>query len=44
MDEIKKECSKYTYPKENYDCKELSTEIEELFDKLLKSFILRIKN
>ena len=39
MEKIKNECSKFTYPKTNFDCEYISEEITEYFEKSLKNFI-----
>ena len=39
MEKIKNECSKFTYPKTNFDCEEINEEITDYFEKSLKNFI-----
>jgi hypothetical protein len=39
MEKIKNECSKFTYPKTNFDCEYISEEITEYFKTSLKIFI-----
>jgi hypothetical protein len=39
MEKIKNECSKFTYPKTNFDCEYISEEITEYFKTSLKNFI-----
>jgi len=38
-EKIKEECSKFTYPKTNFDCEEINEEITDYFEKSLKNFI-----
>ena len=38
-EKIKQECSKFTYPKTNFDCEEINEEIRDYFEKSLKNFI-----
>ena len=35
-EKLKQECSKFTYPKTNFDCEEINEEITEYFEKSLK--------
>ena len=39
MEKIKKECSKFTYPKTNFDCEYISEEITEYLKTSLKIII-----
>ena len=38
-EKIKKECSKFTYPKTNFDCEEINEKIRKYFKKSLKNFV-----
>ena len=44
IEEVNKECNKFTYPITNYKCDDLGEEINEYFKKIFNAFFKKIKS